>query len=254
MGSVEPPKTRIFSYWHDAELSPLAAQCVASWRQFTTCDIIVLSDATLPRYVPASALPSTFASLHAALKSDIIRLFLLFRHGGAWLDATVMLTRPLDFATIAPTAQGYYAFYQDANTRGPHPESWLLVSRQSRNDGIRMLLELMCSVAEYYPTYSDHPIYRSAYIRENRDEHETYFMIYDCYLFLAHYHAPPFAPALRITRASFAMNTDGDHDVIKHTRHSPYRLPNAEPAKEQAQMSPVILLIAILVAAVFLAR
>jgi Tfp pilus assembly protein PilF len=57
--------------------------------------------------------------------SDVLRLELLSRHGGVWLDATCLVRRPL-LPELAPqlTATGFFAF-----ERGPYrPSSWLLMS------------------------------------------------------------------------------------------------------------------------------
>ena len=210
---------KLFSYWH-GELSPLAAECIASWRANTSLETVVLTDATLGAYVPVSELPSTLAAVHPALRSDLVRLLVLFVHGGVWLDATVKLNRPVDFERLL--ADDYACLYLDPSmTRGVHPENWLIVARQ-RDESVGMLFALLRAVAEHFPKYSDHPIYRSAFIREHRDPDERYYMMYDCYLYLLH-HEPRFVAARKITGVTFSMNAEDSSDVNKHTRVSPFR-------------------------------
>ena len=86
----------VWSYW-DGEVSPTVQACHASWRRHLPEDrfiIHLLTPSTVSDFVHQDH--SCFASEMKALRSDYIRLSLLHRHGGVWLDASVLLLKGLD--------------------------------------------------------------------------------------------------------------------------------------------------------------
>ena len=84
----KPPKI-IWTYWNDDNIPPIVkkimdhrASVLKSWRQ------IVLSDATLGDYVDP---PDEYYKLGQTHKSDWLRLALLKKYGGCWMDATIIV-------------------------------------------------------------------------------------------------------------------------------------------------------------------
>lgn len=69
-----------------------------TWRcQNPTWTIIVVSEHNKRDYIcEASDLPATYESLIVQHRSDLIRLAVLIRHGGVYLDATTLICRGLD--------------------------------------------------------------------------------------------------------------------------------------------------------------
>eukprot|EP00985_Skeletonema_marinoi_P014156 scaffold7123_cov161-Skeletonema_marinoi.AAC.9 len=89
----------IWAYWHSGEenLTPLCQVSLQSWKaHHPTWQIIILSDATYHHYVPSHHIPSTFNLLKVQFRSDIVRLSVLARYGGAYLDMTTMMFKSLD--------------------------------------------------------------------------------------------------------------------------------------------------------------
>jgi hypothetical protein len=89
----------IWAYWHSGEenLCPLCQVSLQSWRaQHPTWTIIILSDTNYPQYIPPHHIPSTFDYLKVQFRSDIVRLSVLARYGGAYLDMTTVLFKSLD--------------------------------------------------------------------------------------------------------------------------------------------------------------
>lgn len=121
---------RIWSYWNTRP-DTVVQQCIANWRtQCPDYEIHVLNSGNLAQYVPPEHLPLGFAQLHPTKQSDWLRLYLVHHHGGYWLDATTLLTQPLDWLDAARRAQGaeFAGFFLEGFTRNaayPVVESWI---------------------------------------------------------------------------------------------------------------------------------
>lgn len=89
----------IWAYWHSGpdSLSPLGNVSLQSWKaHHPSWKIIILSDTNYQQYIPSSHIPSTFELLKVQFRSDIVRLSVLARYGGAYLDMTTLLVKSLD--------------------------------------------------------------------------------------------------------------------------------------------------------------
>lgn len=85
-----------YCWFGSAELPPLAQRCLASWRQFAPqCRLQRWSEDNFD----VGAVPYT-AEAHRlgkyAYVSDYVRLWVLYHHGGIYLDTDVELLRPID--------------------------------------------------------------------------------------------------------------------------------------------------------------
>lgn len=121
---------RIWSYWHSVQPDAFVERCVANWRaQCPGFEVQVLNQQTVRDHVPPVDWPEDFERLDPVKQSDWIRLYLVGRYGGYWLDATVLLTRPIDWLETARAAQGadFAGFYLQGYTRDarfPVVENW----------------------------------------------------------------------------------------------------------------------------------
>lgn len=89
----------IWAYWHSGEdnLSALCQISLQSWKaNHPNWQIIILSDETYRNYVPSHHIPSTFDQLKVQFRSDIVRLSVLARYGGAYLDMTTLMFKSLE--------------------------------------------------------------------------------------------------------------------------------------------------------------
>jgi hypothetical protein len=172
--SGETPQTApvdrpLWMYWaqSEAEMPPIVAACVKQARSGASERLVLLDDERLATLVdlPAAVYAKTFAN--KTHFSDILRVALLSRYGGIWMDATCL-------ATIAPQevveprlGNGFLAF-----SRHAHDEfmlsSWFMAAAPGAI--IPTLLRNALFV------YWDH-----------RDELEHYFLVH--YLFEALYYA-----------------------------------------------------------------
>ena len=134
---VEPPRRPvprlIWSYWHDAALPPVVAACVANWRRHAPgYTIRLLHRDTALAALDGLPLPRAFDAWPAYRQADWLRVALVGRHGGLWLDASVFLTRSPDWLlALATRRRGFAGFHLNAGDAGasgpaawPYLENW----------------------------------------------------------------------------------------------------------------------------------
>ena len=104
--------------------------CLRSWKtRNPTWTVVELSEENLPDYVDSDAL-STLKGLDVQRPklANLIRLYLISRHGGVWVDATCLCCQPLDRWLPHYMDSGFFAF------RDPGPDrilaNWFLAARK----------------------------------------------------------------------------------------------------------------------------
>jgi hypothetical protein len=88
----------IWSYWDDANDIPyLVKLSVQSWKKSNHEYIIHFMNKTnFTEFVNVSELPPIFNSTtHLQEKADIIRLYVLYKYGGIWVDSSIFITQSL---------------------------------------------------------------------------------------------------------------------------------------------------------------
>ncbi len=121
------PRT-IWCVWFQgwAQAPDLVRACAASWRRHNPdWDIRLLSGDTLEAHLEPLPGPG---NLPAEARSDVVRIELLHRFGGVWVDATVYCLRPLDSWIGHAMPGGFFAFNR------PSPDvmlsSWFLAAER----------------------------------------------------------------------------------------------------------------------------
>ena len=107
----------LWLYWHQGEeqAPKLVAQCLQTWRDLNSnWKVRVLHRETLREHISVDDLPSDI-TLQAL--SDVIRLRLLRKYGGVWVDATAYCVRPLEDWLLQLMASGFFAFTLPAHDR-----------------------------------------------------------------------------------------------------------------------------------------
>lgn len=101
---VFPSSSTIWSCWfqgeEDASLPYVNRVCLSLWRQLNPDrQFIVIDDQNIDFYAPdyRRLLSQIRHERSFAAKSDLLRLLLLQRHGGVWVDSTLLPMFPLDF-------------------------------------------------------------------------------------------------------------------------------------------------------------
>ncbi|KQW43505.1 MULTISPECIES: glycosyltransferase family 32 protein [unclassified Roseateles] len=122
----------IWTYWHTAPPPDFITACVENWRRFAPDhEIRLLNRDSAPGWLPG--LRADFDALPAYRQADWLRIQLLARHGGIWLDASILLARDLDWLhqQRAHRAASYVGFYIDRFTTRPDQpivENWLMAA------------------------------------------------------------------------------------------------------------------------------
>lgn len=128
---TEVPKIIWVCWLQGVENAPqLVQDCVAQMHRWATgYDIRIVTNENMsdyvdiPEFIMHKLQTGTITYTHF---SDILRIFLLERHGGIWMDATVMLNGPIpDYVTRSPL----FFFQKREESRHPHVgSSWLIAA------------------------------------------------------------------------------------------------------------------------------
>jgi hypothetical protein len=120
----------IWSYWVQENPPELVQKCVSSWKKHCPdYEIRFLNRNTLSQWIPEFKLSAMKNNDSPARESDFIRVSLLSKYGGFWLDASTMLNRSLDYIRDVQSEKGcevvgYYI--EKSTTRPEYPviENW----------------------------------------------------------------------------------------------------------------------------------
>lgn len=122
----------IWAYWNSPQLPLVVQRCIDGWRHLHPgWRIEILNDDSLHQHV--SQWPAALARVSVQKRSDWLRLELLRVHGGFWLDASTILTEPLDWVLQQQAASGsdFVGFYLQRFTHLPQfpvVESWFMAA------------------------------------------------------------------------------------------------------------------------------
>ncbi len=122
----------IWTYWQTAPAPEFIQACIANWRQFAPDhEVRLLDRSSIESWLPS--LRADFDSLPAYRQADWLRVQLLARHGGIWMDASMLLSRDLGWLHDTQRRRGadYVGFYIDRySTRPSLPiiENWMMAS------------------------------------------------------------------------------------------------------------------------------
>jgi|UniRef100_A0A6C0LWE9 hypothetical protein len=172
----------IWTYWSGTKDS-IYNECQFSWRdklRYSRWVVKRLNPTNIHKY--GLDLPTNFNSLIPAHQSDVVRLGLLYKYGGIWMDSTIYLNRGLDWVLneVDVTSTDYYMCKWDYLN---YPENWMIVCPKPLNENILKWRNALLETIEVYPNvtstkyYSD---FKSITVDDN------YFMMYQIYGYLIH--------------------------------------------------------------------
>ena len=118
----------IWSYWHDTNYPLPVKIAIHTWIKHNPKYLIcMLSKSTIHHYLDLETLPKTFNKLSIQKQTDVIRLALLEKYGGFWLDSTLYLNQSLDIEwNTKVDVGGYCADFYTTNKNKPVFESWFI--------------------------------------------------------------------------------------------------------------------------------
>jgi len=147
----------IWGYWAQGfdEMPELFKLCVGTWRWFNPhWDVRILCNSTLHEFLSETELPNRFSEFsRPQIASNCVRLALLARYGGVWLDASVILRTGLDGLCWEEIACGQMvaaALHHERYGTGAlgcndFVESWLLATRKGNPFFLRWR-DLVCEL------------------------------------------------------------------------------------------------------------
>ncbi|MCL9676796.1 capsular polysaccharide synthesis protein [Acinetobacter sp. ACZLY 512] len=132
LDSIEEIPKIIWLYWEDENIPTLVKICMKSIiKHCKGFEVILLNNVTVNQYID---LPQLSQKILLAQKADLIRLELLSKYGGIWMDATVFLTRNIDWILKKIEYHDAFMFYSDectSNIKNPISENWFIISRRN---------------------------------------------------------------------------------------------------------------------------
>lgn len=132
--SEEIPRI-IWAYWNGTDLPLLIERCLDNWQRSNPgFSIRLLRETSVRDYLPE--IPAVLDGVSHAKRADWIRLELLYRYGGIWVDASTILTRSLDWVLEqhAHKPAEFVGFYLERHTRDsayPVVENWFMAAPPS---------------------------------------------------------------------------------------------------------------------------
>ena len=118
----------LWSYWESDSsiLPPIVETCHRSWSgvgSFASVHLLMPED--LPKYLSSNDLPSRFQEMPPVKRANPVRLALLSRHGGYWVDAGVLTKGPVDdWVKPKASSHGFFVF-QDVD-RSRILDTWFI--------------------------------------------------------------------------------------------------------------------------------
>lgn len=116
----------------------IVKKCVQSWKYYNPdWNIILLDIKSLKNYININRyIPNIYRlPIQKCHISDLIRIILLKKYGGLWVDATTFCNKPLNDWLPNYITKGFFAFEKPAPNRDPKRllSSWFLYSNQNND-------------------------------------------------------------------------------------------------------------------------
>jgi hypothetical protein len=143
----------IWTFWSQGRdnAPPLVQRCFESWQEMNpNWSLRVLDESEASTYLSSATIPlHRLEAMRITNKSELLRLRLLFEHGGIWTDATNFCLQPLDRWVLECMDGGFFAF-RDAAPFVMVSTWFLAASRSSRLAELwRDELERFWAAADY---------------------------------------------------------------------------------------------------------
>ena len=119
--TILPTRIPVFMYWHSDNLPPTVRLCLRNWRYFAqksvhNFEVVLVTQKNVAEFIDIQHPCISETHGYPALKSDFIRLALIQKYGGVYMDASVILTEPLDWIIGDGTGHNYFqAFVNQRN-------------------------------------------------------------------------------------------------------------------------------------------
>jgi hypothetical protein len=179
----------IFCFWNSEIIPPLINECLKNFKKkLPEWNVILLNEKTIHILIDETEFPKNYNKLTIPQKSDWIRLILLYKYGGLWMDSSIIINVPSEinymydkvfkenyqlagysYCNLLYTFDNYYAF-----------ESWFMISNKNSEIVYKWLKEYEYAIEIGFENYqididimSFHKI--TNYLKNN------YFTVYTCF-------------------------------------------------------------------------
>jgi hypothetical protein len=152
----------IFCYWNSEIIPPLINECIKNYKKkLINWNIILLNEKNISEFIKDSEIPKKYNNLTIAQKSDWIRLILLYKYGGLWMDASIIINDPYEieymydkvfeenydlagfsFNNLLYSFDNYYSF-----------ETWFMLSKKGTNIIYKWLKEYEYAIEIGFKNY-----------------------------------------------------------------------------------------------------
>ena len=167
---TKPMIKKVWSYWDGATRPEIITRCIDSWHTYLPdWEINILNEEALVKYNMEK--PASYDSLTPTTKSDVIRLWFLYKYGGVWMDASVLLLENLDWLE----AYSQWPYYGFVLRRFPYVESWFIFAPKAGEQFILSWLRTLNSILDT-EIYENHVAYTKPCQKNN-----NYFMVYQAF-------------------------------------------------------------------------
>ncbi len=197
--NIKPIEKIIWIYW-EGPISKFLEDCLKKIQKLNTnYEVNILNDKNISHF---STIPyEDFGEISPQLKTDVLRLDLLYSYGGIWIDASVILNENLNWIDeiIEKNSTNAFGYYRSGNTTNfdfPVIESWLLATSQSNPFFLAWKNELIKAIKIGKLNYINE-------IKKENEKPEDYFQNIGDLEYLIIYVACQVA--MRKTKASFTL-------------------------------------------------
>lgn len=155
LGEAATPRV-VWSYWDKGveSLSDFRQLCVSTWRAMNPAwEVIILNPISMWDFVDVNDLPRRWSDMYVAFQADALRLALLCRYGGMWVDVATICLRTFDSIMYDvvrdeghPADVGAFYFSSwgvEMGVGSEYVENWLLAARREHPLMLRWK-ELFC--------------------------------------------------------------------------------------------------------------
>lgn len=123
----------IWTFWNTEELPEIIEKCIESWKvQNKNYEIIILNPKNLDKYLGDGAtmnlLQWKFNDCHQKF-SDLVRLNILAKYGGVWMDASIVCYQNID--NVIPNEHRCTVYSIPELSQEPLIESWFIACNRS---------------------------------------------------------------------------------------------------------------------------
>jgi len=215
----ELPRT-VWIFWDSEELPSDINAIITNNKKILTEDwtINLVNNVNLNTYLSANTFPLNYESLSVQAKSDYIRLMLLNKYGGVWLDASIVINSKSEFDKLFTMAEKSHAdllafTLGDKETKHEyHPfiENWFLIAPKNSKIIRLWLAEFKKAIDMGFDDYDNH-IKRTVDICEKIKGFGTYLTIHKCLQSVLQTQCETWKPTLILQRAEdtmFKLNGD----------------------------------------------